>query len=139
VGGTTTHKRQDLEKGAEPDQCYWLRDKAERIRGKRELDLNVDPAPDLVIEVDVARGSLDRIKIFSALRVPEVWRSDGRTLQFLHRQNTGTYRARTRSRNFPTLTVTAAALFLQQGRVTEKTAWIRSLRTYIREQLMSRP
>jgi Uma2 family endonuclease len=137
-GGTTTHKRKDLKKGVEPDQCYWLRDKAERIRGKRDLDLNVDPVPDLVIEVDVARGSLDRIKIFAALRVPEVWRSDGRTLQFLHYQTTGGYRARTRSRNFPTLTVAAAALFLKQGRATDKNRWLKSFRTYIHEQLMPR-
>ena len=96
-GGTTTHKREDLDKGAEPDQCYWLRGKAKRIRGKRELNLNVDPAPDLVIEVDVTHGSLDRLKVFAALGVPEVWRSDSRTLQFLHRQPKGNYRARTAS------------------------------------------
>jgi len=138
-GGTTTHKREDLDKGAEPDQCYWLRDNAERIRGKRELNLNVDPAPDLVIEVDVTHGSLDRLKVFSALRVPEVWRYDGRTLQFFHRQTRGTYRARAHSRNFPTLPVDLATRFLERGRASDKTAWIRSFRNWAREHLLPKP
>jgi len=101
--------------------------------------LNVDPAPDLVIEVDVTHGSLDRLKVFSALGVPEVWRYDGRTLQFLHRQTKGTYRARAYSRNFPTLPVDVAAQFLERGRIGDKTAWIRSFRNWIREHLLAEP
>ena len=138
-GGTTTHKRQDLGKGAEPDQCYWLRDNARRVRGKRELDLKIDPVPDLIIEVDVTRTSLDRIKIFAAMGVPEVWRSEGRTLQFLHLQANGTYRRRTTSRNFPTLPVSSVARFLQQGRTANKSAWIRSFRAFVRERVLPRP
>jgi Uma2 family endonuclease len=138
-GGTTTHKRQDLDKGAEPDQCYWLGENARRVRGKRQLDLNVDPVPDLIIEVDVTHTSLDRLKIFAALGVPEVWRSDNRTLQFLHLQADGTYRRRTTSRNFPTLRVSSVARFLKQGRTADKTAWIRSFRAFVREQVVPRP
>jgi Uma2 family endonuclease len=138
-GGTTTHKRQDLDKGAEPDQCYWLRDNARRVRGKRQLDFNLDPVPDLIIEVDVTRTSLDRLKIFAALGVPEVWRSEGRTLQFLHLQADGTYRRRTTSRNFPTLPVSAAARFLKAGRTADKTPWIRSFRAFVRERVLPRP
>lgn len=140
VGGdTTTHKRQDLDKGAEPDKCYWLRDNARRIRGKRQLDLDVDPVPDLIVEVDVTRTSLDRLKIFAALGVPEVWRSEGRTLQFLHLQADGTYQPRATSRNFPTLRVSSLARFLKQGRTADKMAWIRSFRAFVREQVVPRP
>ncbi len=138
-GGTTTHKRQDLGKGVEPDQCYWLRENALRVRGKRQLDLKVDPVPDLIIEVDVTRTSLDRIKIFAAMRVPEVWRSEGRTLQFLHLQANGTYRRRTTSRNFPTLPVSAVARFLKEGRTADKMLWIRSFRAFLRESVLPRP
>jgi Uma2 family endonuclease len=135
-GGATTHKREHLDKGAEPDQCYWLRDRAERMLGKRELDLNVDPYPDLIIEVEVTHHLLDRIPIFAALGVPEVWRCKGRTVEFLHRQKTGTYRARANSRNFPSLTAAVAASFLEQGRIKDTTAWIRSFRKYVREHLL---
>jgi Uma2 family endonuclease len=138
-GGTTTHKRQDLGKGAEPDQCYWFRDNARRVRGKRQLDLDVDPVPDLIIEVDVTPTSLDRLQIFAAMGVPEVWRSDGRTLQFLPLQAKGTYRRGTTSRNFPGLSVSSLARFLKQGRTAESVPWIRSFRAFIREQVAPRP
>ena len=133
---TTTHKRKDLGKGAEPDDCYWFGENARHMRGKHQLDLNRDPVPDLIIEVDVTRTSLDRLKIFAAMGVPEVWRSTGRTLQFLHLQEDGTYQARTTSRNFPTLTVSSVNQFLKEGRTADKRAWIRSLRAFVREKLV---
>jgi Uma2 family endonuclease len=138
-GGTTTHKRQDLGKGAEPDECYWFRNNARRVRGKRQLDLNVDPAPDLIIEVDVTRTSLDRLKIFAALGVGEVWRWKGRTLQFLHLQADGTYQPRATSRNFPTLRASAVARFLKQGRTMKTMDWVRSFRAFVREHVVPRP
>ena len=106
------------------------------MRGKRQLDLDRDPPPDLVVEVDVTRTSLDRLKIFAALGVPEVWRSTGRSLQFLHLQADGTYQARTTSRSFPTLTVSSVAQFLKEARTADKTAWIRSFRAFVREKLV---
>jgi Uma2 family endonuclease len=137
-GGTTTHKRQDLGKGAEPDKCYWFGANARRVRGKRQLDFEVDPVPDLVIEIDVTHTSLDRLKIFAALRVPEVWRSDGRSLQFLHLQANGTYQPRATSRNFPALRVSSVARFLKQGRIADSTEWIRSFRAFVREKVVPR-
>jgi Uma2 family endonuclease len=135
-GGTTTHKRKDLGKGAEPDECYWFGVNARHMRGKRQLDLTRDPAPDLIIEVDVTRTSLDRLKIFAAMGVPEVWRSTGRSLQFLHLQADGTYQARTTSRNFPTLPVSSVAQFLKDGRTADKRVWIRSFRAFVREKVV---
>jgi Uma2 family endonuclease len=135
-GDTTTHKRLDLDKGAEPDKCYWFGKRARRLRGKRQLDLSVDPPPDLIVEVDVTRTSLDRLKIFAALGVPEVWRSDGRTISFLHLQADGTYRRMMASRNFPALPVSSVREYLKQGRSAEKTAWIRSFRAFVRKQVI---
>jgi Uma2 family endonuclease len=138
-GDTTTLKRKDLDKGAEPDKCYWLRDNARRVRGKRALDLKGDPVPDLIIEVDVTSSSLDRIKIFAAMGVPEVWRSEGRALEFLHLQANGSYRRRTTSRNFPTLSASSVAQFLKQGRIAEPIDWVRSFRAFVREHVVPRP
>jgi hypothetical protein len=87
------------------------------------------------VEVDVTRGSLDRLKVFSALGVPEVRRCDGRALQFLQRQNRGTYWARAYSRSFPILPVAQANRFLELGRASDKNAWIRSIRKWVREHL----
>jgi Uma2 family endonuclease len=135
-GDTTTHKREDLGKGAEPDKCYWFGKNARQMRGKHQLDLTRDPAPDLVIEVDVTRTSLDRLKIFAAMGVPEVWRSTSRSLQFLHLQEDGTYQPRPTSRNFPSLPVSSVAQFLKQGRTTDSIDWIRSFRAFVRENVV---
>jgi Uma2 family endonuclease len=135
-GDTTTHKRKDLGKGAEPDKCYWFGKNARHMRGKRELDLTRDPAPDLVIGVDVTRTSLDRLKIFAAMGVAEGWRSTSRSLQFLHLQEDGTYQPRPVSRYFPTPPVASVAQFLKDGRTTAKPAWIRSFRAFVREKIV---
>jgi Uma2 family endonuclease len=135
-GGTTRHKRQDLEKGAEPDQCYWLHERALRIRDKRELDLSVDPVPDLIIEVDVTSASVDRLKIFAALGVPEVWRYDGRFLEILQ-LGEGGYQSCETSRCFPGLSADAVGQFLEQGRNADKTTWIRSFRSFVKDHLAS--
>lgn len=135
-GDTTTHKRMDLGKGVEPDRCYWFGEKARHMRGKRQLDLTSDPVPDLIIEVDVTRTSLDRLEIFAAMGVPEVWRSTSRSLQFLHLQANGTYQARTTSRSFPTLPVSAVAQFLKEARSADKTTSIRSFRAFVREKIV---
>jgi Uma2 family endonuclease len=74
--GSTTFRRRDLEKGFEPDSCYYFA-QADKVRGKDKLDLAVDPPPELVIEVDITRSSLDRFRIFAAVGVSEVWRYDG--------------------------------------------------------------
>jgi Uma2 family endonuclease len=72
--GSTTFKRADLGRGFEPDQCFYIH-RYPAIRGKREpLDLAEDPAPDLVIEVDMTHRSLNKLPIYAALGVQEVWR-----------------------------------------------------------------
>jgi Uma2 family endonuclease len=36
------------------------------------LDLSIDPPPDLVIEIDITSGSLNKLPIFAALGVQEI-------------------------------------------------------------------
>jgi len=75
-GGQTTFRREDLGKGLEPDQCYYLENEP-LVRGKDELDLTADPPPDLVIEIEITRSAIDRLGIFAALGIPEIWCTDG--------------------------------------------------------------
>ena len=98
--GTSTHSRADLEKGIEPDECYYFNN-LDRMVGKRRLDLDVDPAPDLAVEVEVTRSILDRIGIYAALGIAELWRFDGRALHVLLLSPDGTYTAADRSPRFP--------------------------------------
>ena len=75
-GGSPTLKSSLRDKGLEPDQCYWIKHER-RMRDRTAFDGETDPAPELAIEVDVTHSSLDRLAIYAALGVPEVWRFDG--------------------------------------------------------------
>lgn len=46
-----------------------------------EVDLTIDPPPDLVIEVEITSSAIQKLKLFAAMGVPEVWRHDGERLQ----------------------------------------------------------
>src|SRR5438132_8079316 len=97
AGGSTTLRRRLKQRGIEADDCFWIAN-AHRMAGRRRLDLRVDPPPDLAIEVDVTRSSLDRLSIYAALLVPEVWRLQGDTLTFHVLGADGKYAMSDRSR-----------------------------------------
>jgi Uma2 family endonuclease len=71
-GGDMTLRRSDITRGLEADQCYWLANEA-KVRGKDEIDLLVDPPPDLAIEVEVTNPLVPKLPIYQALAVSEVW------------------------------------------------------------------
>ena len=67
--GSTTFKRADLTRGFEPDSCFYVQN-VDRVRDRDQIDLTVDPPPDLVIEIDLSRSSLDRFPIFASIGGP---------------------------------------------------------------------
>src|SRR3954466_9308750 len=69
--GDFTLDRGDLERGLEPDECFYLQNEP-LVREKEELDLSTDPPPDLAIEIDVSRDSRRRLRIYAEIGVPEV-------------------------------------------------------------------
>jgi Uma2 family endonuclease len=78
--GSVTCKRQDLLRGVEPDSSFYIQNKPV-MRQKQNLDLTQDPPPDLVIEVDYTSSSIDRMPIYLALGIPEVWRYNEGVMQ----------------------------------------------------------
>src|SRR5947207_6710177 len=72
-GGSTTLRRRLRRRGIEADKCFWIAN-AHPMQGVGRLNLRLHPRPDLPIEVDVSRSSLNRLAIYPALRAPEVWR-----------------------------------------------------------------
>jgi Uma2 family endonuclease len=58
------------EGGLEPDKCFYIRNRA-AILGKKRIDLQTDPPPDLVLEVDASSSS--NPEDYQPLRVPELW------------------------------------------------------------------
>ena len=72
--GSTTLDRQDLVSGSEPDECFYLTvSKIQQVKGKKRIDLTQDPAPDLVVEVDITSRSRYREQVYAELKIPEVW------------------------------------------------------------------
>jgi len=77
--GSTTFKRDDLLRGFEPDSCFYIQNVG-LVRTKRRIKLPADPPPDLLIEIDITSPSIDKLPIYAAIGVGEVWRHDGATL-----------------------------------------------------------
>ncbi len=128
--GSTTFKREDLAKGLEPDECYYLRG-AGGLRRKREADLPRDPPPDLVVEVDITHRAIDREAIYAALGVAEVWRFDGRALTFLVLQPDGAYRHADTSAGFPGLRAADVQRFLRVAEEKDQGAAVLAFRDWI--------
>lgn len=137
LGGSLTLRGRGLRKGLEPDDCFWIAN-APRVEAKKRLDLRRDPPPDLAIEVDDTRSSLNRLGIYAALKVPEVWRGDANGLTF-HVRHGKTYRVHTHSLAFPKLAVNDLTPFvLQIGRINDN-ALRRQFRAWVRQELLNRP
>lgn len=130
--GSTTFQREDLEKGLEPDECYYIQHALETI-GKERFDLTIDPPPDLVIEIDIHPPDIARQPIYAALGVPEVWRYDGREVVSLHRSEAGRYKPAEASRAFPNFPMKWVNELLEIGIKQGQSAAVAELRRRLDE------
>src|SRR5437763_1813121 len=111
-GGSTTFKRSSIERGLEPDECFWIQSES-AVRGKMELDFLLDHPPDLAFGVDISRSSLDRLEIYASLGIPEVWTFDGESLRIRLLQPGGKYVETDASLCLPLLPVDEVVPYLQ--------------------------
>ncbi len=130
--GSTTFRRRDLKRGTEPDECFYIQN-VERIRGKKEIDLTVDPPPDLIIEVEITSPAVPKLPVYARLGVPEIWLYDGRVPRIL-RLAGDQYENSNRSGVLPCLTESVLSEFLEQSKTLSTLAWRRVVRTWAREQ-----
>ena len=136
-GGSTTFRRKLKKRGLEPDECYWVEHEP-RVRAKEEVDLDVDPPPDIAIEIEYSRSILDKLGVYAALGFPEVWRYDGRSLRVARLQPDGTYVEGDYSPSFPWLPLADLVRFLKLVGTTDETSWIRDFRAWVRAELAPR-
>jgi len=129
--GAVTFQREDLEQGLEPDKCYYVAHEP-LVRNKRELDLAIDPPPDLAVEVDLGTGAIDKLVMYAGFRVPEVWRYDGQTLQVYLLGPEGRYVRSASSASFPQLPPAEIERVLRQLGTASETALVRSFRHWVR-------
>jgi Uma2 family endonuclease len=131
--GSTTFKNQFMAQGIEPDQCFYIKNES-RIRGKRRLDLTVDPPPDLAIEIDIT--SRTHPSIYQALKVPELWRFEKGKLQINILQD-GVYIESQESLNFPNFALNdVITQYLEQSLVIGRNATIKAFRAWVRQQII---
>ncbi len=132
--GDMTCDREDLERGLEPDESFYIQNVA-AIQGKPLIDLAVDPPPDLGVEVDLSRSSRTRMAVYAAIRVPEVWRFDGATLRAYLLNAAGEYAESKLSRCFPELEVADLVPFLQKLQSLDDNSLVRAFRDWVRQQI----
>jgi len=131
--GSTTLKRRIAKRGIEPDNCYYIQNEL-AIRGKETLNLETDPAPDLAIEIDITSSSVNKLGIYSALGIAELWRYNGRDLKF-YQLREGQYVECEFSIAFPIISVSDISRFIQQSKTMGEIALLKSFRSWVREKL----
>jgi Uma2 family endonuclease len=136
--GSFTMQREELERGMEPDDCYYIQHEP-LVRGRLDLDLESDPPPDLVIEVEVSRSLLDRLGILAAMGVGEVWRFDGQTLRVMRLTPDGTYAPDTQSGCFPFLPIDEFAGYIRMRDGMGDAQILRAFRAWVRANLAPPP
>jgi Uma2 family endonuclease len=132
--GSTTWKREDLQRGFESDECYYLRNE-KVVRGRDHIDLTRDPPPDLVLEIDISRSSLKRQGIYAAFGVPEAWRFDGEKVRFYELSAEGSYEEIETSAALLSLSAGDLNRFLARRTSVGETSLMRDFRDWVRENL----
>ncbi len=136
---TTFHRKQD-DIGVQPDDSFYLANYRSIAAkdGKEAIDLEVDPPPDLVIEVVHTHPATQAVEVLRRLRVPEIWvcKKDG--LRFLVLGADGQYVEASRSLSFPFLGPVEVFEWVARPGMASMTHWIIALRQWVQEVLVPR-
>jgi Uma2 family endonuclease len=132
--GQMTCQREDLARGLEPDKCFYVQSEP-RMWNKIDVDLAVDPPPDLAIEVETSRSSVQKMPIYAALGVPELWRYDGQILR-IYELVDGQYQSREASACFPNFPVAKVEEVLRQIGKVRETMLMRGFRQWVQENFV---
>lgn len=131
---STTLNREDLSQGAEPDSCYYIQN-AGRIQG-RSLDLERDPPPDLILEVDISNPSKKRMAIYAQIGTPEIWRYVKGGVKIYGLESDG-YVVQATSPSFPFVSADCINRFLADADAQDDNALVRAWRKWIRQEIES--
>lgn len=128
--GSTTLDREILDKSAEPDDAYYIQNQP--LVAGRDVNLDQDPPPDLVVEVDITHTDINKLQLYAAMKVPEFWRYNGKTWR-IYTLRDGSYKEVQESPTFPLVAKVKLYEFLAMARQDEVEAeltlrqWIRSV------------
>ncbi|HUB27302.1 MAG TPA: Uma2 family endonuclease [Tepidisphaeraceae bacterium] len=134
--GMLTLRRKDLKAGVEPDSSFYIAHRS-AVKTKKEIDLSVDPAPDLAIEVEITRRLAARQAIYREIGVPEVWLYKEGEVIVLRRRGSQ-YKQVEQSPTFPQISPREMAEFVARG-LEDDTAWTKFVRRRVREIIAAHP
>jgi Uma2 family endonuclease len=126
--GSTTYLKDDIEKGFEPDSCFYFENEP-KIRGLKRMDMSVHSAPDLIVEVDIMSLSTFRQHIFAAFGVPEIWRFDGERIEILKLEN-NKYVSIENSLSLPKVSPAVLTAFIKESQTLSRLEWIAKIRDW---------
>lgn len=128
---STTFKNALVEKGAEPDGCFYLQS-YDKVFGMQEIDLEKYP-PDLVVEVDIFSPSVSRFPIYAVFKVPEIWRYKKDEVKiFLFDGNE--YVEGERSVALPKVTGEILTKFLADSETMKRSQWLKNVRNWANQE-----
>jgi Uma2 family endonuclease len=130
--GSTTFKRPKLS-GAEPDKCFYLQN-LNAVKGKKRIDPQQDPPPDLVVEIDITSFSDNSLEVYRDLQVPEVWIYNGKILQINLLQNQE-YIISEQSLAFPNLPILEITQFLEQALTGDYLDLVKAFRIWVKSHI----
>lgn len=133
--GACTLMRDDLERALEADEWYYTFNEP-LVRGKQDLDLSVDPPPDLAIEIEVSRTILNKMDVYAAMKVPEIWRFNGISLKAYVLRAYGKYEQVERSPTFPNVPLDELVRFVNLSTEMSETDLIRLFSEWVREHIL---
>ncbi|MCC5617359.1 Uma2 family endonuclease [Nostoc sp. CHAB 5836] len=130
--GSTTLKNERMRQAVEPDTSFYIQNQA-AIIGKNRIDLNIDPPPDLAIEIDIT--SRTRFENYEVLGVPELWRHTQQGLEILLLQE-GKYIKSESSPNFPDIPIIELVNeYVQQCLTIGRSQAMRNFRDWVKNNL----
>lgn len=133
--GSLTLTRDNVERASEPDSSYYIQNES-LVRDRENIDLAIDPPPDLVLEVEYSKPKVDKSKIYAAIGVPEFWRYNGSVLR-IYRLGDGEYTEVQTSPTFPPVQVKEIPRFIQETKKNGEMATTRAFRAWVKQQIAS--
>src|SRR5215831_2346428 len=129
--GSTTLRRGQAPQGTEPDDCFYITN-ADRVIGKGEIDLNIDPPPDLAVAIDISNRSQTKFPIYANLGVPEIWQFKDSQTRFYRLTEKG-YQEISASDLFPFLTSDVVNELLNQEYIQDFNMLKRKFRKWVKK------
>jgi Uma2 family endonuclease len=131
--GSTTFKNANMQQAVEPDSCFYIQNEP-LIRGKKRIDLAIDPPPDLAIEIDIT--SRTHFTNYQELGISELWRYNGTKLEIYILQHSTTYLESQNSLIFPDLPIAdTLPEYIERSKVIGRNATMKEFRTWVREKI----